>query len=261
MAPPLSVCRAWDVVDPVPLGGGQGTACVGGEVVLKPVLDEREATWLATVLAGLPARDDIRIIRPVAARSGDWVVDGWSAWARLDGAPGGGRWRDVLDVADRFHDAVSSVPWSDAIATDHPWALGGAFAWGERAIDVPDRFAPVVEALTARRRPLDLQAQLTHSDLCNNVLFHDGLPPAVIDVSPCWRPARWSKAIVAVDSIGWFGADSEALASFADHEGVQLVIRAALFRLGSAVLLCSADPDRLAAEVTAYERIVAMLPA
>lgn len=260
MVPPPTVCRAWGAHDPVPLDGGQGEAFVAGDVVLKPVLDRREASWLASVLDALPGRDDLRIIRPVRASSGRWVVDGWSAWERLEGETVGGRWRDVLDVAERFHDAVVDVPWSDAIATDHPWALGGAFAWGERELDVPLRLAGLVEALAARRSPLDLSSQLVHGDLCNNVLFADDLPPAVIDVSPCWRPARWAQAIVVVDSIGWFGAAADAIEPLADDEGVQLLVRAALFRLGSAVLLCAADPERLDAEAAAYERILALLP-
>lgn len=260
MHPPASVCRAWGVRAPTPLAGGQGTAFVDGDVVLKPVLDQREAAWLAGVLAGAPVRDDLRIIRPIAAASGAWVVDGWSAWRRLDGEPVGGRWRDVLGVAARFHDAVAAVPWSDSIATGHPWAVGGAFAWGERALDVPIRFATVVDELLDRRAPIDLPSQLVHGDLCNNVLFHDHLPPAVIDVSPCWRPARYAQAIVVVDSIGWFGADAAAVESLADPVGVQLLVRAVLFRLGSAFALCADDPARLDAEVAAYERILAMLP-
>ncbi len=30
--------------------------------------------------------------------------------------------------------------------------------------------------------------QLVHGDLTGNLLFHTSLPPAVIDLSPYWRP-------------------------------------------------------------------------
>jgi len=34
-------------------------------------------------------------------------------------------------------------------------------------------------------------SQLIHSDLGGNVLFHDQLPPAIIDFSAYWRPVGW----------------------------------------------------------------------
>ena len=105
------------------------------------------------------------------------------------------------------------------------------------------------------RRPLDLPSQVIHGDLINNVLFADDLPPAVIDVSPFWRPRRYADAIVAVDAIGWNGAGAEAAASLADPEGVQLLVRAALFRLGSACLLTRSGPSLLGTQVAVYERI------
>jgi hypothetical protein len=75
--PPARVCAAWNAPAPEKIVGGQGSTYLCGDVVLKPVLDEREATWLAGVLASLPTTDDLRVIRPVRAASGDWVVDGW----------------------------------------------------------------------------------------------------------------------------------------------------------------------------------------
>jgi hypothetical protein len=84
---------------------------------------------------------------------------------------------------------------------------------------------------------------LIHGDLLNNVLFDDDLPPAVIDVSPFWRPARYADAIIIVDAIGWYGARRSAIEALHDPAGVQLLIRATLFRLGSAA--CSSRTNRI----------------
>lgn len=187
---------------------------------------------------------------------GSWLV----GLEHLDGEHRAGRWQEVLHVTDMFHSALRNVAWSDALNRSHPWALGDAFAWSERCIAIPAALMDLVMELRGRARRVELPSQLIHSDLSNNVLFHDELSPAVIDISPQWRPARYAKAIVVADMIGWFGAGCEALEPLADPEGVQLLIRAVLFGIGAAVLLFPDDPGRLEAEVDTYRRIVTMLP-
>ena len=159
-------------------------------------------------------------------------------------------------MSHRFHALVASVPWSPVLDRDHAWAIGDAFAWGERQLSVPARFGSAFERLRSQLAPVDEASQLVHGDLCNNILFHDDLPPAVIDISPFWRPTRYADAITVIDSIGWFGAEDDALVPFSDPVGRQLLIRAVLFRLGSALVLVGDDEDRLVSEVAAYERIV-----
>jgi len=196
------------------------------------------------------------VIRPVAAVDGRWVVDGWAAYEHLDGSELAGDWWAAQDVSHRFHALVASVPWSPVLDRDHAWAMGDAFAWGERQLSVPARFASAFERLRSQQEPVDEACQLVHGDLCNNILFHDDLPPAVIDISPFWRPKRYADAIAVIDSIGWFGAEDGALVPFSDPVGRQLLIRAVLFRLGSALVLFADDEDRLASEVAAYEHIL-----
>ena len=68
--PSREVCAAFGVGEVSPLPGGQGATFTTGEVVLKPVLDEREAEWLAAVFDALPRLGNLRVIRPVAAVDG-----------------------------------------------------------------------------------------------------------------------------------------------------------------------------------------------
>jgi uncharacterized protein (TIGR02569 family) len=253
---PAEVLRAWGVTTVTALRGGQGSTFASADLVLKPVIEVDEAVWIAEVLDSLPPQPDLRVIRPVRTVDGHWTMGGWVAFERLEGSERAGDWRSALDVSDRFHHLVADIPWSPVLQRAHPWAVGDAFAWGERGFDVPPRFAPVFERLQAGLTPLDEPAQLIHGDLCNNILFHDLLPPAVIDVSPFWRPKRYADAIAVIDAIGWFHATAHALEPLMDDTGRQLVLRATLFRLGSAVVLMHDDHDRLAREVTAYERIL-----
>ena len=218
---------------------------------MKPVTDPVHASWLAEVLHGLPESGDVRVIRPVAARDGSWVVDGWAAWSWLEGDVDARRVDDVLAVSAAFHALVADVPPPPVAPLDDPWRLGDRFAWEGEHLDtpVPDEVA----AVRARLAPVDGADQLVHADLLGNVLFADGLPPAVIDVSPSWRPPAFAGAVVCVDAVSWWDGEPSVL-RLADE---QLVLRAALFRLGAASVLLRDEPARLAAEVEAFRRCVA----
>ena len=91
---------------------------------------------------------------------------------------------------------------------------------------------------------------MIHADLGGNVLFHDTLAPAVIDVSPYWRPAAYADAIVVADAVAWSGAGDELVERLLRAQGDQLLLRAVLFRVAT-------DPG----EVEAYERVITLITA
>jgi hypothetical protein len=174
------------------------------------------------------------------------VVDGWTAWQWLAGEHRLGAYDEVLAVSSRFHAAVADVPWSPAAAGRDRWADADRIAWGELDRTLPPEMAP----LLAARRPVELPAQLVHGDLGGNVLFHETLPPAVIDVSPYWRPAGYADAIVVADAVAWERAGDELVERHLAAWGTQLLLRAVLFRVAAA-----ADPT----DVEAYRHLVRLL--
>ena len=138
-------------------------------------------------------------------------------------------------MGERLHRALAGVERPSAVldARTAGWARADRIAWGEAsAADFAG--LPEVSHLLAARTAVSASNQLIHGDLSGNVLFADGLPPAVIDLSPYWRPAAYASAIVAVDAVLWYEADVELLSTVAD---AQLLVRALLFRL-----LASHDP-------------------
>jgi uncharacterized protein (TIGR02569 family) len=244
--PPASVLTAWGVANPQPLAGGQGEAFRCGPFVLKPVDDPAQAAWLAEVLDALDVRDPLRVVRPARSLDGRWIVDGWAAWHWMAGENRSCGWDDVLELSERFHRAVSSVGWSAAMVTSNHWGVADRVAWGEAEGELPAAVRP----LLARRRPVDLSSQLIHGDLGGNVLFHDSLPPAVIDVSPYWRPAGYAAAIVVADAVAWGGAGDDLVERLLREQGDQLLLRAVLFRVAT-------DPN----EADAYQRVISLLDA
>lgn len=92
-----------------------------------------------------------------------------------------------------------------------PWAVADRMAWGEEEAIYADELAPLVAPLIERLMPVEADGQVIHGDFGGNVLFEDGLPPAVIDFSPDWRPAAFAKAVVVVDALAWHEADESLI--------------------------------------------------
>jgi hypothetical protein len=133
-------------------------------------------------------------------------------------------------------------------------------AWGERDPDplLGPAAGPVagqVRRLLAALRPVDLPSQLLHADLGGNVLFADGLPPAVIDFSPLERPAGLPLAIAAVDALMQRGASPALLEHLAgEPELDQLLPRALAYRLVTEIIR-QAGTDGVAAAARAAEPV------
>jgi len=217
LAPPPHVLAAFGAVGaPEPLAGGTGSSWRAGSLVLKPLdCAEREIAWQATLLPSIK-QDGFRIAAPLPN-----VVDGWTATPYLEGRHEQGRWRDVIAVGERFHAALAALPRPDAII-DHrtnPWEIGDRVAWGERRYDGIDDLLDGLE-------PVDAPSQLMHGDLTGNVLFHDELPPAIIDFASYWRPTEYATAIIASDAVLWEGAPEDLL----DAAHSQYLLRALIYR-------------------------------
>jgi uncharacterized protein (TIGR02569 family) len=229
-------------VVPVRLAGGRGTAWRAGQLVLKPADSAREGQWHAEVYDAV-AGPDFRVPSPVRAVTGDWVARGWTAshWVAGAAADWSGlspRWPGLVAVSRALHAALASVPvpaWWGTV--ENPWTIADQVAWGERDPDpllgpAAGELAGQLRLLLAALRPVDLPGQLIHADLAGNVLFADGMPPAVIDFSPLdRRPAGLPLAIAAVDALQWRQARPEVLDQLADEPELdQLLARALIYR-------------------------------
>lgn len=215
------------------LPGGEGTCWQVDGLVLKPGQHPVVGAWLAEVFADLTG-PRFQVPQPIRASGGSWVVNGWTAWARVDGEPDPvRRWPELVAASRAFHAAIAGVPAPRWLGRSRDrWAIADRATWDDEPVEIAPELAELVSALRAAIRPIRLPAQLIHGDLAGNVLFAPGRPPAVIDFSPRWRPAGYALAVAAVDVLTWFGASPGILDDLADEDELdQLLLRAAIWRL------------------------------
>ncbi len=233
--PPLEVLHAFGVGDiPArPLPGGRGTTWVAGDVVMKPGGGPVHE-WLATAMADVVS-DGFRLAPPLPTSDGEWVCEGWVAWRRLDGAHPDlsmtSSCAEVIEAGRAFHRAVAHLARPDCVdARTDWWALADRAAWGERSVRIVPEFADVLPRLHAGLTPLG-RPQVVHGDLTTNVLVAPGFPPAVLDISPYWRPTPYAEGIVLADALCWHDAPAEVLEL--TRVSVGAVARALLFRMAT----------------------------
>jgi uncharacterized protein (TIGR02569 family) len=270
-APPADVVSAFggDPTQLARLSGGQGGSWRAGSVVLKRVDDEREIGWLAAILEHVADGADFRVARPIAVPDGSYAVDGWSATCWVEGAHDPSRFEDALTVSDAFHRALADVPatWPEFLRDrTTPWAVGDRAAWGEQQVRghagplraVLDRLEPLLVGTWAGSPP-----QVIHADLGGNVLFADAgdLPPAIIDVSPYFRPRPFADAVLVADAVAWDGAPLTFAERFLSTgtSRREALGRAVVFRLVAALELWGAESARVDAELHGYQPILALL--
>jgi uncharacterized protein (TIGR02569 family) len=245
---------------PTPLAGGEGKCWIVDTLVFKPCADAVEWAWLGERLPSV-VQDGFRLALPTRTENGRWVVDGWCAHPFLEGAhPENGRWVDVLAVGEGFHRAVRELERPQFIDDRiDPWSIGDRVAWEEAE---PPVSHPLLDVLLNVRRPVQLPAQVIHGDLSENVLFADSLPPAVIDVTPYWRPPGFASAIVVEDAIAWRDAEPDALieATSSIRWFPQLLVRAVIYRLVTAMVFGRSDVDSYANVAALAERLATAGP-
>ena len=231
--PSDSVLRAFAVDGaPRPLPGGQGTAWLAGDLVLKPgggAVHE----WLATAIEDLDVTG-IRVAAPVRTVSGSWLSSGWSANRWVEGREPDysqpSTWLAIIEAGRAFHEAVAHLERPDCLGERvDPWALADRAAWGEREIRFRPEFREVARRLEEAVGPLGA-SQVVHGDLTGNVLLGPDLP-AVIDISPYWRPPEYAEGIVLADALTWHGASTRLLQRA--HVSAAAVARGLLFRMAT----------------------------
>ena len=242
------------------LPGGAGYVWTDGRVVLKPVGNLPEHNWVCDVFTEWDS-DTVRVpepVRPTGDVTSNWSVDGWGAHVFVHGRDVDllRELNEVKDASDAFHHSVRHLSRPDFLdERDDPWAYGDRLAWQEADPAGDDSTLEVVRLLTDHLAPVATQSQVIHGDILPNVLVADGLPPAVIDWPPYFRPVGTANAVAVTDAITFRGAPLSLLDDWETGEDWnQLLVRALLYRLGPTGLFAARD-RLLGSLVTHVERV------
>lgn len=245
------------------ISSGQGTTWLARNMVLKPLdMTAEQLYWQAEIVKLLIATGEALVLRlaaPLPAKDGTLIVDGWTAWDRLDGTSEHiERWDDIIAAGNRFCELTQHIPRPSFLdARQDPWAVADRIAWGEQSAEsvMHVRFVPTLLKALASRLPVHELSQLIHGDLTGNVLFSPDKAPAVIDISPYWRPPSYATAVVLVDALTWEDAPLDwARGYLVNMVQLQAFIRALLFRILSDYLRNPTEPIFIG-----YERSVELV--
>ncbi len=242
------------------LGGGQGTSILAGGVVFKPIDYEEQVIWTAEVMSSIK-QDGFRVAKPIKAKNGKWIVNGWQAYEYVSGQENKSRWKEKIITARKFHRALKSYRKPDFIEKmDHPWGVADRMVWDEQPLRFGLRLQKIMDRLLTIKRPIKMESQLIHGDLTGNILFDKVLPPAVIDLSPYFRPVEYANCIIVVDSIVWDGAGDSLLYEIENNEAMnQLLIRATMWRILTKELYLLKFEAGNIDEVDAYQHLIDLL--
>jgi uncharacterized protein (TIGR02569 family) len=261
-APPQSVLDAFDINSPIQsLSGGRGLCFLATDIVLRPVDDPAETQWLSELLLSLSslphANHEYRIAKPLQSNStaassegNQFIVDGWSVSSFLQGKEGPrGEWAQILTASRAFHrdvkDLVHEPPEFLSLKTDR-WAEADRVTWGEKRLqDIPNvnhdilrLIDPHLQKLEEIKKPLPIEPpkyQIVHGDLTGNVLFDEkgeGLAPAIIDISPFWRPVEFAEAVLVADGLVDHGQGIDLIELYGTDElRLQILVRALYWRI------------------------------
>ncbi len=282
MTPPSpETLQAFGLSGPLtPLAGGRGLCYRINGTVLKPCDDIAESQWLSELSACFlhrsPTAYRISVPLPSLADPNTYVANGWCASSYISGV--GilqGSFEGIFAASRALHTDLAELVHSKPEILSHRafnrFDEADRVTWGEKTLDEVEKVSqemlaqlqPILDKLRGVMQPLpptlerggkDLLApQLVHMDLLGNVLFEDGKPPGIIDLTFYWRPVAYAEAVVVVDGLTRVGQGRELVESFLSGESgdttdahadarpvrVQLLVRALYWRY----LTFAIDPD------------------
>ena len=258
MIPPEVLDAFWLPHTATPLPGGQGNSWRVWDFVLKP--HEEAYEWISLMVNQLKPQD-FRVSYHKKSIFGSFTYQGWWCTEFHEGHEVTGKIEEKYSVARSLHDLFATIEKpEDWHPSDSPWSRAHAFVWWKGALptNIHPQIQLEIDKVIHCLRPITLLNQIIHGDLCGNILFHETLPPLVIDFSLDYRPREYAEAILIADALAWENGWDEALQLLPPNSG-QILLRACLFRLATKAFLRPNDYESFQKESAGYQKILQKL--
>src|SRR3989339_432644 len=214
------------------LDGGQGTCFRIGNIVLKPTNNPIETSWLAEINNNLQS-SEFRVPKYLTAQDDSFIFDGWTASEFLEGEHKTDNYAEAIELSKIFHNELKDIKkpdWFDK-KTD-VFAIADKIAWGELPLPNFEPARKQLENIFESLKENNLPNQLVHGDWGpGQILFSDPLPPAVLDMTPYFRPANYPIADMLLGAVANDNKDISIINLGKNIEEFdQLLLRALVFR-------------------------------
>ena len=220
------------------LAGGQERTWTDGQIVLKPVDNPVEHTWVCDVFDAWPEDAGVRVPRGLRSPDGSWVYHGWAAHGFVPGRSARMTWEPELirSAGEAFHRQTAALDRPGFLdeRTD-AWSEGDRVAWEDADPVAADVTLEQIHRLRAAFAPVEGASQVIHGDLGGNVLVSDDGGPVVIDWPPYFRPPGFALAVAVGDAVRWEDVPVWFIDAWRDvPDWYQLLARALVYRLATA---------------------------
>ncbi|MDD2656143.1 MAG: hypothetical protein PHQ18_01065 [Patescibacteria group bacterium] len=231
--PTQNILQAFDISGkPDLLDGGQGTCFRVDNIVLKPTDNPIETTWLAEINNNLQS-SEFRVPKYKKANNDSFVFEDWTASEFLEGEHKKDNYIKAIELSKIFHNELKDIKkpdWFDK-KTD-VFAIADKIAWGELPLPNFEPAKKQLENIFELLKENNLPNQLVHGDWGpGQILFSDTLPPAILDITPYFRPANYPIADMLISALANDNKDISIINLGKNiKEFDQLLLRALVFR-------------------------------
>ncbi len=214
-------------------GGQQNSYRVGNYVVKFNDGDNRKYDYIANILLSIN-NPQYRIAKPVKSIYGEYVREGYIVLNYEEGEHDVDNIAETLQLSKLLRQDLQNFDIEQLEQVDNQWSYAMDILFRQRGFPeyVTEKHKLICTNLLRKMENYSGELQIIHADLGGNVIFHNSLPPCVIDFSPNVAPPKLQEAIIVSDAIAWGSKTEEIFNLLDDFESYRLFLKyAVLFRI------------------------------
>ncbi len=242
----------------VPLKGGQNNSYRFGDIIIKKNDGDNVNYEVTAKILNEIESPHYRVAKPIPSQNGRYIERGYIATHFEQGYHNSERIEETISLSKIFHKDLEKFDISLYKKSNTQWAIAMDILFRNREIPIyaDENNLDICNEMLSILPPTHDPLQIIHADIGGNVLFHDTLPPCIIDFSPNIAPAKMAEAIIISDAVAWGNRNLDIIKYLVPHEKYEpYLLYAVMFRLLSALVKKSGTQEEFKCEYNAYKKI------